>query len=364
MTRLAANSEATDTPCRTTLVTGATGFLGASLARRLLCEGVRVRVLARSRTKAKPLADLGAEVLIGDVTDQTAVEAAVDGRQVVYHLAGPLLVPGIPASEYRRTHVLGTTLLLDCCEKAPGVERFVYCSTTGVLGVTGDQPVGEDAPLRPTNVYEQAKADAETEVRRRWRDCFPVVIARPGLVYGPGDIHLLPFFQTILRHRFRPIGRRQARLHPIYIDDMTEALVLCGKRRAAVGECFHLAGKESVSIGELASAIAHAEGTRLPPGSIPLSAARVVAGLGDRLPPRLKQRAPLTSSRLDFLTHSRVYDISKAACLLGFAAPTDLPTGLARTVAWYRQHGYLPPQTEPRASTEEGVPRCEFGIMS
>jgi nucleoside-diphosphate-sugar epimerase len=364
MTRLAANSEAPGTPCRTALVTGGTGFLGASLVRRLLGEGARIRVLARSRTKAKPLADLGAEIVIGDVTDQAAVEVAVQGMQVVYHLAGPLLVPGIPASEYRQTHVLGTTLLLDCCEKAPGVQRFVYCSTTGVLGVTGDQPADENASLRPTNVYEQAKADAETEVRRRWRYCFPVVIARPGLVYGPGDIHLLPFFQTILRHRFRPIGRRRAWLHPIYIDDITEAFVLCGQRRAAIGECFHLAGKEPVPISELASAIARAEGTSLPPGSIPVFAARAVARLGDRLPPGLRQRAPLTTSRLDFLTHSRVYDVSKTARMLGFAAPTDLPTGLARTVAWYRQHGHLPPETASRAGTEEGVPQCEFGITS
>ena len=364
MTWLAAHSQAPSTPCRTALVTGGTGFLGSSLTRRLLCSGARVRVLARSRTKAKLLADMGADIVVGEITDRAAVQAAVHGMQVVYHLAGPLLVPGIPASEYRRTHVLGTTLLLDYCEKAPGVERFVYCSTTGVLGVTGDRPADENAPLRPTNVYEQAKADAETEVRRRWRDCFPVVIARPGLVYGPGDIHLLPFFQTILRHRFRPIGHRKAWLHPIYIDDMTEALVLCGQRRAAIGECFHLAGKEPVPISELASAIARAEGTKLPPGSIPVFAARVVAGLGDRLPPGLKQRAPLTSSRLDFLTHSRMYDVSKTTRLLSFAAATDLPTGLARTVAWYRQHGYLPPETVPRGRTEEGVPRCEFGITS
>lgn len=363
MTRPAANSEAPGTQNGTALVTGGTGFLGSSLARRLLCDGAKVRVLARSRTKARPLAGMGADIVIGDITDQAAVRAAMDGVQVVYHLAGPLLVPGLPASEYRRTHVLGTTLLLDYCEKTPGVERFVYCSTTGVLGVTGDQ-ADENAPLRPTNVYEQAKANAETEVRRRWRHCLPVVIARPGLVYGPGDIHLLPFFQAILRHRFRPIGHRKAWLHPIYIDDITDALILCGQRRAAIGECFHVAGKEPVPIGELASAIACAEGTKLPPGSIPVFAARMAAALGDRLPPSLRQRAPLTSSRLDFLTHSRVYDVSKTVRRLGFAAATDLPTGLARTVAWYRRHGYLPSETASLAGTEEGVPRCEFGITS
>lgn len=364
MTRPLGNIEVPGTPCKTALVTGGTGFLGTSLVRRLLCDGARVRVLARSPIKAEPLADLGAELVIGEITDAAAVRAAVDGMQVVYHLAGPLLVPGVPVSEYRRTHVTGTTLLLDNCEKVAAVQRFVYCSTTGVLGVTGGVPADENAPVRPTNVYEQAKADAEKEVRRRWRDCFPVVIARPGLVYGPGDIHLVPFFQTILRRRFRPIGAGKAWLHPIYIDDMTEALVLCGQRRAAIGECFHLAGREPVPISDLARAIARAEGTTLPPGFIPLSAARVVAWFSDWLPAGLKQRAPLTSSRLDFLTHSRVYDVSKAARLLGFSATTDLPTGLARTVAWYRQHGYLPPETSTRAGTDEGVPQCEFGITS
>jgi nucleoside-diphosphate-sugar epimerase len=358
------DSERPGTPCVTALVTGGTGFLGASLSRRLLFEGVRVRVLARSRARAKPLADLGADVTLGDVTDRAAVRAAVDGMQVVFHLAGPLLVPGIPAVEYRRTHVLGTEVVLDCCEKASSFERLVYCSTTGVLGVTGDRPASEEAPFRPTNVYEQAKADAETQIRRRCRTGLAAVIARPGLVYGPGDIHLLPFFQTILRRRFRPIGYRDVWLHPIYIDDMTDALVQCGQRRAAIRECFHFAGREPVTISDLAGAIAAAEGTQLPYGRIPVRAAWTAAGLAGHLPSGLQQRVPLTHSRLDFLTHSRVYDVSKASRLLGFAASTDLTAGLAQTVAWYRLHGYLPPEATPQADTRKRVARCEFGITS
>jgi nucleoside-diphosphate-sugar epimerase len=326
----------------TVLVTGGTGFLGTSLTRRLLLDGVRVRVLTRSAARAQPLADLGADIAIGDVSDRDAVHEALDGIRLAYHLAGPLLVPGIPAAEYRHAHVTGTKLLLACGQQTPSLERFVYCSTTGVLGVTGDRPAREDAPFRPTNVYEQAKADAETAVRDSWRDGFPAVIARPGLVYGPGDLHLLPFYRSILRRRFRPIGRRQAWLHPIYIDDMTEALVRCGRRGAALGECFHLAGREPVPITQLAGTIAGAQGTRLPPGYIPVVAAQAVAGLGDRLPGGLRQAAPLTRNRLDFLTHSRVYDVTKAARLLDFAATTDLPTGVARTVAWYRHRGLLP----------------------
>jgi nucleoside-diphosphate-sugar epimerase len=324
----------------TVLVTGATGFLGASLVHRLLADRASVRVLVRSPVKARPLTERGAKVVIGDITDPAAVAAAVHGADVVYHLAGRLFEPGVPAAEYSATHVDGTKLLLRCCQ-ASTVARFVHCSTTGVLGVTGDRPADETAPFRPTNAYEATKALAEQAVGDQVRKGFPAVIARPGLVYGPGDLHLLPFFRAVLRRRFRPIGRRTVWLHPIYIDDMTEAFLRCGERVEAIGECFHLAGREPVPLATLADAIAHAGGTRLPRGDIPLAAAQAVAAIGDRLPSNLRRAAPLTRSRLDFLTHSRIYDVTKAERLLGFAATTDLTIGAAQSMAWYREQGYL-----------------------
>jgi nucleoside-diphosphate-sugar epimerase len=324
------------------LVTGATGFLGGSLVRRLLPGGARVRVLVRSPVRAKALANRGAEVVVGDVTDPAAVAAAVDGVAVVYHLAGRLLVPGVPSTEYRRTHVDGTKLLLARCREEPGFERFVHCSTTGVLGVTGNRPAGEDTPFCPTNVYEATKAEAELAVRDTCRDGFPAVIARPGLVYGPGDLHLLGFFRSVLRRQFRPIGRTNVLLHPIYIDDLTEGLLHCGRRDPAVGECFHLAGAEPASLTEMAEAIAAAAGIDPAQGYIPYPVAQAVAVIGDRLPAGLRSSAPLTRERLDFLTYSRVYDVSRARRLLNFTAATAFPAGVARTLAWYRRHGHLP----------------------
>jgi nucleoside-diphosphate-sugar epimerase len=330
-------------PARATvLVTGATGFLGRSLVSRLLTDGVGVRALVRSPAKSMALAERGVDTVIGQVTDAAAVEAALDGVAVVYHLAGKLLEPGELAAEYHRTHVDGTQLVIERCRQQPGIERFVHCSTTGVLGVTGDRPADESSPLCPTNVYEATKAEAEMVVRATWNDGFPAVVVRPGLVYGPGDVHLVGFFRSILRRQFRPIGRRPVWLHPIYIDDMTEALIRCGVRREAIGQCFHIAGPEPVSLERLAAVIAEAEGTTLPRGYIPLPAARGLAAVGDSLPARMKRTAPLTRSRLDFLTHSRVYEVSKAQEMLEFAAQTDLRTGLARTVAWYRDQGFLP----------------------
>jgi nucleoside-diphosphate-sugar epimerase len=323
-------------------VTGATGFVGTNLVDRLLAAGATVKVLARSPASAELLANQGVEVVVGDIASRSAVAAAVSGANVVYHLAGRLLVAGVAAAEYQRTHVYGTGLLLACCRQAGTISRFVHCSTTGVLGVTGDRLAREDAPIRPTNVYEATKAAAEVVVRSACDDGFPAVIVRPGLVYGPGDLHLLPFVRAVVQRRFRPIGRTPVWLHPVYIDDVTEALVRCGERAAAVGECFHIAGPAPVPLAELADAIAKAAGTRLPRGYIPAAAASVVAAAGDRLPAGLGRAAPLTSSRLDFLTHNRMYDVGKARQLLDFAAATDLPAGAARAIEWYRVHGYLP----------------------
>ncbi len=324
-----------------TLVTGATGFLGAALVGRLLADGAQVRFLARSPATAARLAEQGAEPVVGEIEDSAALADALRGVATVYHLAGRLLVPGVRREEYRRTHVRGTSLLIAAARREPGLRRLVHCSTTGVLGVTGDHPADESAPLRPTNIYEATKAEAESAVRSEIHAGLPAVIARPGLVYGPGDLHLLGFFRAVLGQRFWPIGRRPIWLHPIYIDDMVDALLLCGRSPLAVGECFNIAGPQPVSLVGLAASIARAGGTTLPAGRIPLPAARAVATFGDLLPPRLRRAAPLTRGRLDFLTHSRVYDIAKSGRLLGFVPQTDLSTGVVRSLAWYREQGYL-----------------------
>ena len=324
----------------TVLVTGASGFLGGNLVPRLLREGEQVRALVRSTAKAAPVAALGAEVAVGEVTDRAALASALDGVDAVYHLAGRLFTPGVPEAEYYRTHVEGTRVLLESVGNHP-VKRIVYCSTTGVLGVTGNQPASEDAPPAPTNAYEATKWEAEQLVRSSIERGLPAAIVRPGLVYGPGDLHLLGFFRSIQRGLFRPIGAQPVWLHPIFIDDLVEAMWRCGQDQRAIGECFHIAGREPVTLVTLATAIAEALGVDPPSGTIPMLAARLVATAGDLLPGRLKTLAPLTGSRLEFLTNSRVYDVGKSQRLLGFVTRTELGTGIARTADWYWSQGYL-----------------------
>lgn len=321
-----------------TLVTGATGFLGMNLCQRLAETLTPTRALVRSPERAQALRTLGIEVIGGDVTDEAAVERAMDGVDVVFHLAGKLYIPGIPAEEYERIHVQGTRNVLRQARERQ-IARLVHCSTTGVFGVTGSRPADEDATYAPTNAYERTKLQGESLTRTAMSEGLPAVIIRPGLVYGPGDLHLLGFFRSIQRGVFRPIGRAPVWLHPVYIDDMSDAMLRAAENPYAVGEAFNIAGRQPVTLLSLSQEIAKSLGVATPRGWIPLPIARTVAAVGDTLPAALRHRAPLTTSRLDFLTHSRMYRVEKAQRLLDFTAETSLAEGIARTASWYRAEG-------------------------
>jgi nucleoside-diphosphate-sugar epimerase len=326
----------------TILVTGATGFLGSALVTELVKQKQSVRILARDEQKARVQFGETVTIMRGEITDVAQVERAVDGATTIYHLVGRLYHPSVPAELYHHTHVEGTRILLNACKGQKQLQRIVHCSTTGVHGVTGKTPAAEDAPFAPTNPYEATKLQGELLALKAYQeDSLPVSVARPGLVYGPGDLHLLGFFSSIKKGLFRVIDGGKALLHPIYIDEMTTAFLLCAERPAAVGHSYNIAGARPVTIRELATAIAHSLHKELPGGSIPLWFANLASDIFSVVPGMKGENAPLTRSRVQFLTHSRVYDISKAKTELGFAPRVELEEGMKNTAEWYHKHGYL-----------------------
>jgi nucleoside-diphosphate-sugar epimerase len=326
----------------TILVTGATGFLGSALVTELVKQQQDVRILARNVQKARNQFGEAIRIIPGDITDPAQVQQAVDGTTVVYHLVGHLYHPSVPTELYQRTHVEGTRILLDACRKQKQLQRIVHCSTTGVHGVTGDIPADEDAPFVPTNPYEATKLESELLALKAYREQgLPVSVVRPGLVYGPGDLHLLGFFTSIQKGLFRVIDGGKALLHPVYIDDMSRAFQLCAEHPRAIGRSYMIAGARPVSIRELATAIAHTLGRELPAGNIPLWLAHLAADVFAVIPGLQGERAPLTHSRVKFLTQSRVYSIERARNELGYAPQVELEEGMQQTVRWYRKHRYL-----------------------
>ncbi|HEU0000152.1 MAG TPA: NAD-dependent epimerase/dehydratase family protein [Ktedonobacteraceae bacterium] len=326
----------------TVLVTGATGFLGSALVMELLKQKQSVRILARDESKARAQFGDAVEIVAGEITDTPQVQRAVEGATIVYHFAGRLYHPATPAELYYHTHVEGTRILLEACKGQSQLRRIVHCSTTGVHGVTGRTPAAEDAPFAPTNPYEETKLQGELLALKAWQeDGLPVSVARPGLVYGPGDLHLLGFFSSIKKGRPCLIDGGKALIHPIYIDDMTAAFLLCAERPQAIGHSYNIAGDQPVSFRELATAIAHSLGKPLPKGDIPLWLANLASDVFALVPGMKGENAPLTRSRAKFLTNSRVYDIGRARSELGFAPTMPLEEGMRLSADWYHKHEYL-----------------------
>jgi nucleoside-diphosphate-sugar epimerase len=326
----------------TTAVTGATGFLGSALVTKLIKHQQPVRLLVRDEKKARQQFGDAVTVVAGDICDAAPVQQAVDGATTIYHLAGRLYHPSTPTELYRQTHVEGTRILLGACRGQAQLRRIVHVSTTGVHGVTGEVPAAEDAPFAPTNPYEASKLEGELlALKAHQEQGLPVTVARPGLVYGPGDLHLLGFFVSIKRGLFRAIDGGRALLHPVYIDDLVAALLLCAERPQAPGRSYNIAGEHPVTVRELAAAIARALDRELPGGSIPLWLANLASDIFAVVPGMKGERAPLTRSRVKFLTNSRVYDISRATSELGYAPSVGLEEGMKLTAAWYDKHGYV-----------------------
>lgn len=326
----------------TTVVTGATGFLGSALVAELITRRQTVRMLARDGKRARQQFGDAVTIIPGDITDAAQVQQAVEGATVIYHLAGRLYHPSIPEELYRRTHVEGTRILLQACLGQTQLRRIVHASTTGVQGITGEVPATEDAPFAPTNAYEATKLEGELLALRAFQEQgLPVTVVRPGLVYGPGDLHLLGFFVAMKKGLFRVIDGGKASLHPVYIDDLVAALLLCAGCPRATGRSYNIAGEHPVTIRELATAIAHALGRELPAGNIPLWLANLASDVFAVMPGMKGERAPLTRSRVKFLTNSRIYDISRARSELGYAPKVGLEEGMKFTASWYYKHHYL-----------------------
>lgn len=323
-----------------TLVTGATGFTGAHLVRALAGE-TTVRALVRSRPRAQALLPPTVELVEGDLTDRAAVERAVEGCQVVFHLAAAYREAGLPRRRYHAVHVTGTEYLLDAARRQ-GVRRFVHCSTVGVLGHIADPPADETWPHRPGDVYQATKSEGERlALAYGERHGVPVTVARPTAIYGPGDLRLLKLFRLIARRRFAMLGTGEVFYHMVYVEDLVAGLRLLAARPEAVGEVFILGGPEYCTLNELARLIAEAVDAPPPRWHFPVTPVRWAAALCEGLCRPLRIEPPLYRRRVDFFVKSRAFSIEKARRLIGYEPKVDLRMGLRRTAEWYRAHGYL-----------------------
>ena len=328
------------------LVLGGTGFIGSHVSEALASRGARVLAVSRrgqwpwARTPPKGIQC--ASVDLTQSTAETRLKDLLGDASGIVNLAGALLRPGVRERELKTIHVEGTRRVLEALLSAPRRPlRLVHVSTTGVLGPTGPEPRDEMALPQPRDPYETTKLQGEKLALSHHGNDLEVVIVRPGLVYGPRDLHLLALYRSIRKGTFRNIAGGGARWQPVYVEDVARGIVEAVHQSGCAGSVLHMVGAEVVTVAEFSRKIAGVLGKSIHGPSLPYGPALVVGSLLEFFFRPFGTDPPLSRSRVRTLTEDRVYSWDHTKRIMGFSPSQSLDQGLAATVAWYRSHGYL-----------------------
>lgn len=321
------------------VVTGATGFIGGALTRKLLAHGVEVLAISRAPRSGSP-DDMPISWKKADVTRPETLQGLFVKSDYVIHAAGRLGEYGVPESDYMRLHVEGTRHVLSEIAEENPTAKILYVSSPGVLGPITGKPADESSPLRPSNPYERSKAAAEELVQDFSSAGLNVVIGRPEFVYGPGDTHVLGLFKAIQQGRFFYVGDGFNTCHPTFIADAADGLWRC-LERGKPGETYHVTGPRPVTFRELAQTIAQALNVAPPRLNVPQSVAMIIAS-GLEAASRFTGRRPaLSRTGVAFFSEDRRFDWNKARRDLAYNPIYNLEDGVSKTVDWYCKNGFL-----------------------
>jgi len=298
-----------------TFITGATGFIGGHLAKRLLVEeGVPVHALARDMGKAQWLADMGAEITQGDITQPETWSDALQGCQVVYHCAAWVGESGAKKEAWA-VNVDGAQNIVDAAVAA-GIKRFIHISTCGVYGSPQAYNIDENTPMRLSgNVYKDSKIFSEE-----------VFTIRPVETIKSGKMYLIDGG----RHMFKPV----------YIDNLINGLILCAEMECATGEAINLTDGEPVPWRDYFGAYGQMVGVESLP-SLPYPIAWLAALLFETQAKIRGKNASFTRAAVNSLRSSNSFSNQKARQLLGWKPQINLEEGMTYSENWLREQGYL-----------------------
>ena len=339
------------------LVTGATGFIGGHLARRLVDEGYQVRCLARPSSNTSWLEELDVEIAVGDLTSARSVGRAAEGCRYVFHCGG-LVSDWATPKEIEQINVGGTRNVLQAAIDA-SVERLIHFSTTDVYGYPGGAGVPIDETYTATrfrNWYAQTKLAAEAEVRRvEAAHELETVILRPATVYGPGSTDVVGEIARAIRNGSMLLidgGHAVAGL--VYVENLVDAALLAARHEAAAGHAFNASDGLDVTWRQFTDGLAEGLGCSHVRWSMPYWMAN---GIGFSLEHgyRLLRRttrlttAPLLSRQaVQMLGSNQDFSNRKARKLLGWEPRIDYAAGLEATLAWLKAEHLE--AAEPRAA--------------
>jgi dihydroflavonol-4-reductase len=328
----------------TTLVTGATGFVGSAVARKLIARGHDVRVLARPESDRRNLEALKVEIAEGNLNDRVSLERAARGCDSLFHVAADYRLWCPRPQELIDTNVAGSRNIVMAAAEA-GVKRIVYTSSVAVLGKTKDaSPADEDTPVTVADMigaYKTSKFLAEEEVRKlidaHRLDC---VIVNPSTPIGPRDIKPTPTGRVVVE---AASGRMPAfvdtGLNLAHVDDVAEGHLLAFDKGKA-GQRYVLGG-ENMSLREILTAIAMLVGRKPPRISLPHDAVLPIAHIAELIARHITGKEPFTT--VDGINQSRrkmYFASDKAQRELGYQARPAIDA-LRDAIGWFKEHKYI-----------------------
>lgn len=325
------------------LVTGASGFVGAAVARRLLAAGRPVRALIRGGSDRTNLAGLGVEIVIGDLTDADSLREAVRGCAGVFHVAADYRLWVRDTAAMFAANIDGTHALMRAALDA-GVERIVYTSSVATLGIRPNDAADEDTPVAFAGMigpYKQSKFLAEVEVRRMVaEDGLPAVIVNPSTPIGPGDIKPTPTGRMIVE---AASGRMPAfvdtGLNIVHVEDVAAGHVLAFER-GVIGERYILGG-EDMTLAAILAEIARLSGRKPPRIKLPHGAVMPLAYAAEAWC-RMRGGEPFATVDGVKMARKRMFFSSaKARDQLGYRS-RPARDALADAIADFRRRGLCP----------------------
>jgi nucleoside-diphosphate-sugar epimerase len=301
-------------------ITGGTGFIGRRLIARHVALGDEVRYLTRKTEQSI----VGAEAIIGDLAVVASLHPLVQDADVLYHCAAELH----NAYKMYATNVQGTENLLTAVDSNSEFRqlRWVQLSSTGVYGSKPAHDVHEDTPLNPNNAYEISKAKADTLVYQSMLEQkLQGVILRPSNVYGVDmpNQSLFQLINMIKRGLFFFIGDKAAVVNYIHVDNVINALLLCGTATLPSNARSYIVS-DSCLLTEFVAVIASELQVPCPTKRLPEALLRFAAQLGQLLP-----RFPLTPSRVDALTYHHCYKTNRIESELGYQHTISIQQGIS-----------------------------------
>jgi nucleoside-diphosphate-sugar epimerase len=325
---------------KTVLVTGATGFLGGTLAQRLAQDGVRVKALARSPQKGDFLRGIGnLEIVQGDITDAERMQQVIEGCDVVFHVAAAL---GGSLDDQRQVNVEGTRNVVMAAANT-GIERIIHVSTIAVYGYRYNADITETTPVCPSaEPYSITKAEGESVVQAiAEQHDLSYTIVRPGMIYGARSNMWTRVMFRVARMKPTPFfGDGSGFVPAIHVDDLVDLICTMATHPAADGQIFNGTPDPAPTwrefLGAYAALAGHHRWLALPP-----ALAYGATGAAALFSPAQSQRRALPE--MARLMQKRItYKMTKARDLLGWQAQFDVHSGVEHCAPWLREQGLLP----------------------